>query len=69
VSYTLGEAEYAAAESGEGWAAHMLVAFEAAVTWLQPLLTSANYEVSHRLCWCDRETDEQSYRDRFLSIC
>ncbi|GFH19034.1 uncharacterized protein HaLaN_15921, partial [Haematococcus lacustris] len=46
VSYQLSEAEYAAAESGEGWVQRLLVGLELAVTWLQPLLTANNYE------WC-----------------
>ncbi|KAL6746871.1 component of oligomeric golgi complex 4 [Haematococcus lacustris] len=44
VSYQLSEAEYAAAESGEGWVQRLLVGLELAVTWLQPLLTANNYE-------------------------
>jgi hypothetical protein len=44
-SYQLGEAEYAAGESGESWPHRLLAALQAALTWLQPLLTTANYEV------------------------
>jgi len=48
-SYSLSEAEYSAGEYGEGWAGRLLLALEAMLLWLQPLLTTNNYEVGAAL--------------------
>ena len=45
MSYQLSESAYAANEVEETWTHRLLAAFEGAVTWLQPLLTTNNYEV------------------------
>ncbi|KAF5839442.1 hypothetical protein DUNSADRAFT_727 [Dunaliella salina] len=43
-SYALSEAEYSAGEFGDGWASRLLVVLEATLLWMQPLLTTNNYE-------------------------
>lgn len=45
VSYALSEGEYTAGEFGDGWASRLLVTLEVALLWMQPLLTTNNYEV------------------------
>lgn len=47
-SYSLSESEYAAAggEGSGGWARRLLAGLEGVLAWLQPLLTTGNYEVS-----------------------
>lgn len=49
VGYELSEAEYAANEVGDTWVQQLLAALHAAVQWLQPLLTPANYDTAVQL--------------------
>ncbi len=52
-SYSLSEAEYSAGEAGTGgWVTHLVVGVKSLLQWLQPLLTSANYEVRACACVC-----------------
>lgn len=45
ISYELSEAEYADNEVNDPWVQRLLHAVEANVAWLQPLMTSNNYDV------------------------
>lgn len=45
VSYLLSDSEYSNREAEDGWANHLLAALQLLLLWLQPLLTSNNYEV------------------------
>lgn len=44
VIYVLNEAEYSAREEEEGWAHRMIVSLQGTVGWLQPFMTTGNYE-------------------------
>lgn len=49
VGYELSEAEYAANEVGDTWVQQLLAALQAAVGWLQPVLTPGNYDTVFHL--------------------
>lgn len=49
VGYELSEGEYAANEVGDTWVQQLLATLQAAVGWLQPLLTPANYDTMFHL--------------------
>lgn len=44
INYELTEQEYSENELNDPWVQKLLVAVESSVAWLQPLLTSSNYE-------------------------
>lgn len=46
VSYQLSDVEYSLRESEEGWAHRLLAALQTHMQWLQPFLTTNNYEAS-----------------------
>ena len=48
VSYQLSDAEYSMREAEEGWAQRLLAALQVHLAWLQPMLTTNNYEVGRR---------------------
>ncbi|GAX77377.1 hypothetical protein CEUSTIGMA_g4823.t1 [Chlamydomonas eustigma] len=44
VSYQLSDIEYSSREAEEGWAHHLVASVQLLMTWLQPILTTNNYE-------------------------
>ena len=52
VSYQLSDAEYGAREAEEGWSHRLMAALQTLMVWIQPALTTNNYEVRIRLTCC-----------------
>ena len=48
VSYQLSDAEYGAREAEEGWSHRLMAALQPLMVWIQPALTTNNYEVRMR---------------------